>query len=88
MLRDITQVYTQSKTEFNRIVICYLPAELKKRYPEDTILFIVKPLYSLAEAGNHWFAIYLDHYKEKLEIEMSFYNVCLLITKDRSETFA
>ncbi len=53
MLWDITQAYTQSKTELNRIVICYLPAELKKRYPEDTILLVFKPLYGLTKAGNH-----------------------------------
>ena len=53
MLRDITQAYTQSKTELNRTVICHLSVELKKRYPEGTILLVVKPLYSLAEAGNH-----------------------------------
>ena len=52
MLRDITQAYTQSKTELNRTVIFHLPAELKKRYPEGTVLRVVKPLYGLAEAGN------------------------------------
>ena len=50
MLRDITQAYTQSKTEMNRIVIYHLPAELKKRYPEGTVLCVVKPLYGLAKA--------------------------------------
>ncbi len=66
MLRDIMQAYTQSKTELNRTVICYLPAKLKKKYPEGIILLVVKPLYGLVEAGNHWFATYLDHHKEKL----------------------
>ena len=53
MLRDITQAYIQSKTELNRIVICPLSTKLKKRYPEGTVLRVVKPLYSLAEAGNY-----------------------------------
>ncbi len=87
MLRDITQAYIQSKIELYRIVICYLPAELKKKYPEGIILLVVKPLYGLAEAGNYWFATYLDHYKEKLEMEMSSNNTCLLITKDGGKNF-
>ncbi len=53
MLRDITQAYTQSKTGLNRTVICYLPAKLKKKYLEGTILLIVKLLYGLPEAGNY-----------------------------------
>ena len=87
ILRDITQAYTQSKTELNCTVIYHLPVELKKRYPEDTILLVVKPFYGLAEARNYWFATYLDHQKEKLEIEMSPYNAYLLITKDGGENF-
>lgn len=87
MLRDITQAYTQSKTKYNRTIIWYLPAEVNKRNPENTILLIVKPLYGLAEVGNHWFAIYLDHHKEKLGIKMWSYDACLLITKNKSENF-
>ena len=34
MHRDITQAYTQSKTELNRTVLAYLPLELKEKYPE------------------------------------------------------
>lgn len=41
----------------------------------------MKPLYSLAKAGNHWFAIYLDDHKEKLGIKISSYDAYLLITK-------
>ena len=87
MLRDITQAYTQSKTKLNCTVICYLPVKLKKKYPEGIILLVVKPFYGLAEAGNHWFATYLDHHKEKLGMEMSSYDASLLITKDGGENF-
>ena len=87
ILRDIMQAYTQSKTQLNRTVICHLPVKLKKRYSESTILLVMKPLYSLAKAGNHWFAIYLDHHKEKLGIEMSPYDKCFLISKDCDENF-
>ena len=47
----------------------------------------MKLLYGLAEAGYHWFAIYLDHYKRKLGIEMSSYDICLFITKDGGKNF-
>ena len=47
------QTYTQSKTELNRIVICYLSAKLKKKYPKGIVLHIIKLLYSLAKVGNH-----------------------------------
>ena len=47
MLWNITQAYTQSKTELNRTVIYHLPAELKKRYTEGTVLRVVKPLNGL-----------------------------------------
>lgn len=81
------QAYIQSKTKLNCIVIYYLSVELKKKYSKGTILFVVKLLYGLAETGNHQFAIYLDHYKEKLEMEMSSYNIYLLITKNSGENF-
>ena len=45
----------------------------------------MKPLYGSAEAKNHYFEIYLDHYKEKLRIKMLLYNACLFITKYSGE---
>ena len=60
------QAYTRSKIELNCIVICHLPIEFKKKYSKGTILLIMKPLYGLAEAGNYWFATYINYYKEKL----------------------
>jgi len=80
MLRDITQAYTQSKTELNRTVLASLPVEIKERYPEGTILLVVKPLYGLAEAGMHWFATYADHHKKSLQMETSSFDPCLLVT--------
>lgn len=56
--------------------------EFKRKYREDIVLRVVKPLCSLAKAGNHWFATCLDSYKKKLRIEMTFYDTCLFITKD------
>jgi hypothetical protein len=34
----------------------------------DSILKIVKSLYDVFEAGNHWFAIYHAHHVNKLEM--------------------
>ena len=87
MLQDIMQGYTQSKTKLNCTVICHLSIELKKRYLGDTILLVVKLLYGLAKARNHWYAIYIDHYKEKLRVKISLYNACFLITQDNDKNF-
>lgn len=87
MLKNITQAYIQSKMKFNCIVRCHQHVELKKRYFESIILYIIKPLYSLIETKNHWFTIYLNYYKEKLGIEILFFNICFFITKDSSENF-
>lgn len=51
------------------------------------VLCVIKPLYSIAKAGNHWFGRYLDHHKEKLGIKILTYNTCLLITKDKDVNF-
>ncbi|KAF2194542.1 hypothetical protein K469DRAFT_725852 [Zopfia rhizophila CBS 207.26] len=85
MLRDITQAYTQSKTKLNRLVLAHLPLELKRKYPKGTVLHVVQPLYGLAELGMHWFATYLKHHRDELDIETSSFNSCLLITKDGTD---
>ena len=36
----------------------------------------MKRLYSIPEVGNYWFAIYHTHYKNKLEMKKSIYNLC------------
>ena len=81
------QAYTQLKTKFNCIAIYYLFIKLKKKYPKNTILLVVKLLYGLAKAKNYWFITYLNHYKKKLEKKMSLYDACLLITKNGDENF-
>ena len=57
------------------------------RVKDYFVLQVVKLLYSIVEVENHWFAIYLDHHKEKRGMEMLFYDVCLLITKNKSVNF-
>ena len=68
-----------------RTVLAHLPQEIEHLHPKGTIIVVVKPLYGLAEAGTHWWATYFEHHKEKLQMETSTYDPCLLIThKDQS----
>lgn len=85
-LRDISQAYTQSDTELQRIVLLRLPKELRGRFPEGTMLRVVKPLYGIAEAGVHWFVTYQNHHKDKLEMANSTFDPCLLISRPDSTT--
>jgi hypothetical protein len=50
-LRDILQAYVQSNSMLTREFLMRLPIELKDKYPEGTILCVMKPLYGIAEAG-------------------------------------
>ena len=59
-----------------------------KKYLEDIILFVIKLLYNLGKAKNHWFAIYLDYYKKKLRIKILFYDIYLFITKICNKIFS
>lgn len=70
MLYNITQIYTQLKIKFNHIVIYHLFMKLKKRYPKNTILRIVKLLSSITKAKNYLFIIYLDYHKRKLDMKI------------------
>jgi hypothetical protein len=80
-LRDITQAYIQSSTVLQRTIFAHLPTEIAHLYPKGTIMVVIKPLYGIAEAGTHWWATYFNHHREKLGMETSTYDPCLLITK-------
>lgn len=56
------------------------PRELAKRLnlTNDSILKVVKPLYGVPEAGNHWFKTYHSHHVNELGMEQSTYDPCLL----------
>lgn len=77
-LRDITQAYTQSKTDLNRQFYVRPPIELE--LPKGTILRVIKPLYGVPEAGNHWFNTYHSHHIQELRMSQSTYDPCLLHT--------
>jgi len=86
-LRDITQAYPQAQTELFRTVLAHLPKELVTKYPEGTIIRVIKPLYGIAEAGVHWFATYQGHHCKELDIATSTYDPCLLVTNGGPDEF-
>ena len=69
-LRDISQAYVQSTTTLNRDFYIKPPQELAHEFglPGDSILKVIKPLYGVPEAGNHWFKTYHLHHTEKLQM--------------------
>lgn len=79
-LRDVTQAYVQSTSDLNRDFFIRPPQKLvvMMRAPSNCILKVVKPLYGVPKAGNHWFATYLTHHTSKLGMMGSIYNPCLL----------
>lgn len=44
-------------------------------------MVIIKLLYGIAEAGVHWWLTYFKHYTDKLQIEISIYDLYLLVSK-------
>jgi hypothetical protein len=55
-LQDILQAYVQSRTPLARDFYAKPSPELG--LPPNTILKLVRPLYGVPEAGNHWFQTY------------------------------
>ncbi len=87
-LRDIIQTYVQSITSLNRDFFVRSFVELIKHLDIDTnsILKIIKSLYDVFEADNHWFVIYHAHHVNKLEMSQSIYDFCLLHTDMKIDT--
>jgi len=83
-LRDITMAYTQAESKLQRLIIAQLPVELQEKYPEGTVLHVVKPLYGIAESGVHWFETYHRHHEERLGMQSSPFDPCLLITRPKN----
>ncbi|KAF1934523.1 hypothetical protein EJ02DRAFT_203408, partial [Clathrospora elynae] len=87
-LRDITQAYPQAQTNLKRTILAHLPTELVSRYPEGTLLHVIKPLYGIAEAGVHWWTTYHGHHCKELNMSTSTYDPCLLVTNAVTNTDA
>ena len=86
-LRDITQAYPQAQSTLKRVILAYLPKELEGKYPANTIIRVIRPLYGIAEAGVHWFATYQGHHINKLDMSTSTYDPCLLIANGDKNNF-
>ena len=78
--QDISQVYMQLITLLNCDFYINLLQELAKRLNliDNSVLKVVKPLYGVPEARNHWFKTYHSHYTNELVMEQSTYDPCLL----------
>lgn len=63
---DITQAYTQNKSELPRPV--FLEPISEFNLPKWHMLQAFKPLHGIPEAGLHCFLTYSTHHKEKLKI--------------------
>jgi len=50
-------------------------------------MIVVKPLYGIAEAGAYWWSTYFKHHTEKLHMQTSTYDPCLLISKQSAAGF-
>ena len=85
-LRDILQAYVQLTTILNRQFYICPPAELNNKLliGSDSILKVVKPLYRVPEAGNHWFRTYHIHHIKSLSMSQSTYDPCLLYSSIES----
>jgi hypothetical protein len=68
---DVSQAYVQSTTLLNREFYVRPPKEIDDvlNLEEGTILKVIKPLYGIPEAGNHWFSTYHRHHTEKLRMK-------------------
>jgi len=83
-LRDISQAYVQSTTTLNRDFFIKPPRELTAhlKLKEGAVLKVVKPLYNVPEAGNHWFKTYHSYYINEMSMKQSIYDPCLLYNTD------
>ena len=62
------------------MIIARLLKEIAASYLRNIVMWVLKPLYGILEAGTHWFKTYYKHHYEKLFITPSTYNPYLLVT--------
>ncbi len=84
-LRNIIQTYVQSRSTLNRNFYVQSSSKLIKlmRIFNDCILKVIKSLYDVSKADNHWFKTYHDHHIDKLDMIQFTYDSCLLYIIDR-----
>uniref|UniRef100_A0A093V6J0 Transposon Ty1-NL2 Gag-Pol polyprotein n=1 Tax=Talaromyces marneffei PM1 TaxID=1077442 RepID=A0A093V6J0_TALMA len=61
--------------------------EISTIFSRRTFLKVVRPLYGIPEAGNHWFRTYHNHHTENLNMDVSTYDPCLLHCSDSKQGF-
>ena len=66
------------------MILARLLEQIRHQYSKDTVMVVLKPLYGIAEAGTHWWAMYSKHYKEKLGMVTFTFDLCFLITATRA----
>ncbi|KAI1007694.1 hypothetical protein K3495_g536 [Podosphaera aphanis] len=76
---DISQAYMQSKTLLSRK--CFVKPSAEPNLSPNVVLKVLRPLYGISEAGNHWFKTYHDHHGSKLNLEQSSSDACLLFNQ-------
>ncbi|KAF1965810.1 hypothetical protein BU23DRAFT_584815 [Bimuria novae-zelandiae CBS 107.79] len=79
--------YPQAQTNLKRIILAHLPTELAPRYPEGTLLYVIKPLYRIAEAGVYWWTTYHRHHCKELDMSTLIYDPCLLVINSNADDF-
>lgn len=84
-LRDIQQAYTHSRTHLIRDIYCWPSPEIvqAKNLPPGTLMHVVKPLYGIPEAGNHWFDTWIKYLTKELALKSSCFDPCLLVTHSK-----
>jgi hypothetical protein len=87
-LKNIIQIYVQFVTSLNRDFFVRSFVELIKHFDvnSNSILKIVKSLYDVLEADNHWFVTYHAHHVNKLDMTQSIYDSCFLHTDMKIDT--
>jgi Reverse transcriptase (RNA-dependent DNA polymerase) len=79
-VRDVSQAYTQAKTNLERAVYLRHPPEMG--LPENNVLHCLKPLYGKPESGLHWFMTYLHHHRTELGMNQARADKCFLYRRD------
>jgi hypothetical protein len=84
----ITQAYVQSETILNCKILAYLPPQIRHRYPERTVMQVIKPPYRIVKAGTYWWATYHNHRLKKLQMTTSTYDLCPFFSSAENPEFA
>jgi hypothetical protein len=77
----------QSITPLVRVIFVRPPKEMAQELPPGMIFKVVKPLYGVPEAGMHWYGTYSTYHREKLSMDTSTFDPCLLVTRDEDGPF-